>query len=754
MRRLREAPILLTRRDWNRLQAEPGWHGWHGGTEGHPMAQSPAPIVTVDPDGAGKAPILSYNVPDGTSYSGRNVLRLAFDSDASPFVAAEPVPVSEVSVLPGPALAMMRREPNGDTPEPPFGEGAVSATVRLTGPQAGTTITATGTTVPVTALVTVDVTPHFVKPINVAVRFGTEVVPATLARPGVWQATRATPAGSLALVGQAEVDGTVYESPPRVVDVVLTPVPTPPPDTTPPVISGLIPPDGTAVQFDPGTSGAAVTVSGTVTEASGGATVSIRVDGGQATTPIVGANGAFSAQLSLTLPGRRRIEVTATDLSGNSSTSSFVINVLQDSVTPHYELVIAEYLQLSNFLGAYGAGRTVQTFSLLPGERTTITIKTFSSTTTTNSSTSSFLDSFSGSSSTALEDAVESEQTTKSSEDKAFKASASVEASASWGVASAKVSGSLAYGTNSARESLGKSVMSAVSKHASEVSAKRDVKVDTAGTTEGVQSDERTVERVLENINVSRTLNFVFRQMNQEFVSILHLVDVRIGLVTRYRDEAGEWLRDSRGIVSTYREVTLPQLDALLGEVVKPDQASYVRSAVLAQLDTVVDWKGNRRDVVEWATLTRPARNASGVVIPGSTVTDGPYLRFRPSRPATPGGPPPEPTGTDTYTDGTGNHFDVPGVILQATKVTLRTDGIMVDAILGGGNALDPYSTALQETAIAAKQAANGGAAEELNRRALARTLVEELDGDEAIDAYARLFVAPEMISSNGVGPS
>lgn len=36
-------------------------------------------------------------------------------------------------------------------------------------------------------------------------------------------------------------------------------------------------------------------------------------------------------------------------------------------------LIVEEY-RLSNFLGQYGAGRTVKTFSLLPGESTTISV--------------------------------------------------------------------------------------------------------------------------------------------------------------------------------------------------------------------------------------------------------------------------------------------------------------------------------------------------------------------------------------------
>lgn len=710
------------------------------------MAEDPPPIIKVDPDGAGRAPILSYNVPDSTSYSGRNIIRLVNDPEDSPFIVGVPVPLTTGAPggPPGP-VALLGRDDEIDLPrEPPFGEPKISATVRVTSPQADTTVTASGTSVPLAALVEVRVTPAGFQPSRVAVRFGSQTVTATQTAPRVYLATWPAPAGTTTLVASAVVDGATYESAPRTVQVVLS-APTSTADSTPPAISDLVPADGTAFKLDPTTSTVPITVRGRVIDDSGAATVAVQLDGGPEDNPALQSDGTFSSVLTAPTPGQHRIEVRAADAAGNRVSSSITVNVLQQTMIPRHELIIAEYLRLSNFLGAYGAGRTVQTFSLLPGERTNITIKTFKSTTVVNSSTSSFLDSFSGSSSTALEDAVNKEQTTKSSQDDALKASASVEAAGNWGVASAKVSGSLAYGTNSARESLGKSVMNAVSKHANEVSSKRDVKIDTAGTSTTVATDEQIVERTLENINVSRTLNFVFRQMNQEFISVLHMVDVRIGLLTRYVDELGQWVQDAQSVpVSTYREVTLPQLDALLAEVVQPEFRSYVRSSVLAQLDTVVDWSGKRRDVVEWTTLTRPARDPSGVIISGETITEGPYLRFAPA-PAE-GSDGDGTPGVDTYTDETGNSFDVPGVIIQARKVTLRTDGIMVDAILGGGNALDPYSTKLQNTAIAAKETANAMVAEELARQELARSIVEGLSGAEALEAYRTLFlpVAPD----------
>ncbi len=51
--------------------------------------------------------------------------------------------------------------------------------------------------------------------------------------------------------------------------------------------------------------------------------------------------------------------------------------------------------KMSSYLGDYGAGRTIKTFSLLPGERTTISIRDFTHKSETKSRAESVLDSFS-----------------------------------------------------------------------------------------------------------------------------------------------------------------------------------------------------------------------------------------------------------------------------------------------------------------------------------------------------------------------
>jgi hypothetical protein len=203
-------------------------------------------------------------------------------------------------------------------------------------------------------------------------------------------------------------------------------------------------------------------------------------------------------------------------------------------------LYLIETYRLSSYLGSYGAGRTIKTFSLLPGEKTKISIKTYMKRESDAKSASSILDSFTQESADDFERNVQNEQTDKRNYAKTFEYHAEAEASCSWGFGSAKVSGGVKGGTNSAREEFAKNVSNSVQKHAAKASAKRDVQINTSYEVKEETGEETSIEREIQNINVSRTLNFVFRQMNQEFITILHLVDVRVGFFNGFAESKRE----------------------------------------------------------------------------------------------------------------------------------------------------------------------------------------------------------------------
>lgn len=375
---------------------------------------------------------------------------------------------------------------------------------------------------------------------------------------------------------------------------------------------------------------------------------------------------------------------------------------------PTPRLMLVERYRLSSFLGQYGAGRTLNTFTLLPGEKTTITIKSYTKTATEAQQASSILDSFSESSADDFEKSLETEQSDRSKQDSAMSFEASMEGQ--YGVSFAThVSAKAGFKTSSAssREQFGRSVANATSKHAQTASAKRDVKVDTTNKQSSEAGSEKVVVREIANINVGRTLNFVFRQMLQEFITVVHLVDVKVA----YWD----------GVPQNKREVPLHQLDELLEEwAVNPQAAQELRAAVLDSVRRVIDWQGGTQTFVE----------------EHKPFSDEPaYLRVVPKL-------------VDVYRDTTGNEFSVPGIIVRADKYTMRTEGVIVEALLGQGNALDPYSMALQDEAVRTKALQNDALEDAAAQAELARSVVSSGAPAQA-NAFQKVFYPPPVVDDD-----
>jgi hypothetical protein len=84
------------------------------------------------------------------------------------------------------------------------------------------------------------------------------------------------------------------------------------------------------------------------------------------------------------------------------------------------------------------------------------------------------------------------------------------------------------------------------------------------------------------------------------------------------------------------------------------------------------------------------------------------------------------------YEDVTGNKITVPGVIMSANKYVMRTDGVIVEALLGQGDALDAYSHGLQDQAVRAKEMENRASEIEGSIKYLGTKIVNAKDADSA----------------------
>jgi hypothetical protein len=83
----------------------------------------------------------------------------------------------------------------------------------------------------------------------------------------------------------------------------------------------------------------------------------------------------------------------------------------------------------------------------------------------------------------------------------------------------------------------------------------------------------------------------------------------------------------------------------------------------------------------------------------------------------------------------------------------MRTDQLLCDAILGEGDALDTYSHALQDVAIAERQAAVDERNAAIAREKLAQQIVASKDADMAA-IYQKIYPAPLSVPATITVPA
>ena len=341
--------------------------------------------------------------------------------------------------------------------------------------------------------------------------------------------------------------------------------------------------------------------------------------------------------------------------------------------SPRPRLLLIEQYRLSSYLGQYGAGRTIKTVSLLPGERTTVYIKSYRATKETSHRASSIIDSTTVEAEREFQQTALQEQTSQQNIDSSFEyhaqLSATGNASWGWGDASVSVSGGVSGTTTEARELFAKNMSNAVQQHTDRASSYREVTVSTEFERITEMTEEQGIERQFENINVSRTLNFAFRQMNQEYITVLHLTDVRVAYFNGYRES-----RD---------EVALHELDRLLNSYVVQDKWDAVRTEIVKAVQAITNHAGVApADFIQVAGDKMRVNRSFQSFVRGS--------------------------------DGLGAELSLPGVAIDVATHIMRTDAVVVDSFLGQGEALDSYSHGLQIEAIRREQLGNERRALEL----------------------------------------
>jgi hypothetical protein len=383
------------------------------------------------------------------------------------------------------------------------------------------------------------------------------------------------------------------------------------------------------------------------------------------------------------------------------------IKFLPKPARPVPRLVVVEYYRVCSYLGDYGAGRTLSTTSLFPGESTTITLATYRDEETTASESSNVLDSFTESAADEMETLVEEQIGTTLGSSTSTTQSSTTGGGVNFGVGidlfslvelgfGAEHSGSQTDATTVAMTSEinTQAINHALSSHVESSSSSRQVEVNTTTSATVSTGESTTTVRQIANINHSRVLNIVFRQLLQAYDTVTYLYDVKVLF--------------SNGYPESVRLIELGQLDDVLPQLVSAEHVPAVRQRILQPYCAVFNYEGRAVRFLEKVDREAPCD------LTGQTERIV-YIRKRPD-----------------LRDEAGN-ITVPGVIKNVERYVLPTPAVIAEALLGQGEALDCYNQELQSTTVDAG---------ELQNRKLAQALgiVGAIEDPQAqADAWARM---------------
>lgn len=403
------------------------------------------------------------------------------------------------------------------------------------------------------------------------------------------------------------------------------------------------------------------------------------------------------------------------------------LDYMREPKNPVPQLMMVEVYKVATYARDYGAAKTVGTFSLFPGEKTTISIRSYTKKESTKSKAENVMDSFTENSSKALEHSLQQESGTKVGEENgntdsllsgansntntgySSGSSTNSEHTKNWNVGgglninipgfpigggisgggggSNTIGGSTSFNTmgsttsgvmteaehtqtfNSVREQMNNQLQNAIDRTVAESSAHRQVEINTTSTESYTEEHENTTLREFTNINYSRTLNIVFRQLTQQYLSVTYLHDV--------------FFVYSNGYPDSRIEVKLDNLEQLLLEVlIDKETSDKVLSDILMDLGSVRDYLGAAQKFVtceDW--LLRNPCNEEAETNTQHLIRKNPALEMEVSG------------------------IRIKGVIIDVKERILPVEHVIAEALLGQGEALDCYNARLQNaSAVEAEQ--------------------------------------------------
>ncbi len=376
-------------------------------------------------------------------------------------------------------------------------------------------------------------------------------------------------------------------------------------------------------------------------------------------------------------------------------------------------MVIEEYTTAS-YLGDYGAGRVVKTFTLLPGEKTTISIRTYKDQSGTSSASDNMLDSFSDSSATQLDNMMQQEtglsdssSATKGGNDTSYNTySDSKNSSSAWNI-SAKINiadvvdigggygqsksdtsttaGGFAnttnYSNSATRASNINTLTSALDKSVQESNANRQIDVNHTTTSTADSGEEDATVREIQNVNLSRVLNFTFRQLLQQYTTITYLSGLKFGYTNGYPETGA--IVDLSALPNMLTDIIMPGNDPVSGN----PYIDEVMCLLLKPYCSVLNFNDEPKQLIE--AITNTIGGCLTPYLPSCTTETETIWRIKKGL-------------KDYYPTEDAAKYTVPGIILDVRNQTLYTDSLIGDALMGAGEALDCFNQKAQDASTMA----------------------------------------------------
>jgi hypothetical protein len=332
------------------------------------------------------------------------------------------------------------------------------------------------------------------------------------------------------------------------------------------------------------------------------------------------------------------------------------------------QFMIVEEYKVASFLGQYGLGRVLSTFSLLPGEKTTIRMKTYKEITSVKTQSENILDSQSKESVDEMERLAQEEKGSTSSNTNTKAANLGFSLSIPLFKGLFGLNGGASTNNTNVRTTNAQSLSKALDKHVNKSNSNRQIQINTSTTESSKSIDENSIDREIVNVNKSRVLNFIFRQLQQEFVNITYLANIKIAFHTGTQD--------------SLRVVSLEELSDLLDEVV--DVSVYLDNRTNVEKELLKHYVRVKNHNNKLINFIQKVEDKLYFPTLNNRLTETvKYWRKADIR--------------DVYNGG-GVNAVVDGVILSVQKTTLKTSSVLVEALLGQADALDCFNLQIQDS--------------------------------------------------------